>query len=213
MTKTDKKNVALGVMLLQLRHGIDIHRVIGLNHSKFRKRNFPWTFLGYVQQSAIRDVVLGISKIYEFESRSNELNSIPGALRSLKHHTFSESQAKAAQEFARSSGYDGLESEALALLKGSFERTSKKHEITLKRLRTFRDKVVAHSEYQFEIETLPSHNEFEALFEFAKEFYRFISRYIVDVHPAYFGRHVGMSLRELLIQLGLDAVKWDFRSR
>ena len=47
--------------------------------------------------------------------------------------------------------------------------------LSLDRLNEFRDKVGAHSDSRASIKSLPSHDEFESLYSFAKDFYELVS--------------------------------------
>lgn len=77
-------------------------------------------------------------------------------------------------------------------------------------LKTVRDKQVAHSEYPVRRRLLPSHAEFEALFRFAYDFYKVVSRVFIGVFPASEARHVEVSLLKLMEAIGVSMPQHDF---
>lgn len=70
-------------------------------------------------------------------------------------------------------------------------------------LRRFRDKFASHSEHNFELGTLPSFEEFEALYNFADGFYRLVSEQFLDVGPALFELYVRTGFIRLLKAIGI----------
>src|SRR6478752_3754833 len=80
--KTDRKNVELRRLVGHLRDHIDVHRIIGINHSALSASATSNILLGHMQRSALESAALIICKIYESSPR-NDLNSIPGIIESL----------------------------------------------------------------------------------------------------------------------------------
>ena len=86
-----------------------------------------------------------------------------------------------------------------------------KFKIELDRFKKFRNKKAAHSEYNIAIDKLPSYDVMETLFFFGADFYNLISAGFVGVTPYDLrtGRRVKVSLKRLLQELGLEAIKTD----
>ena len=74
--------------------------------------------------------------------------------------------------------------ESQSYLKETFDLFTDRHSESLERLKTFRDKIGAHSDSNVNIKNLPSHAEFETLFNFAYDFYALICRTIIGNSPA-----------------------------
>jgi hypothetical protein len=77
------------------------------------------------------------------------------------------------------------------------------HAATFTALRRFRDKFAVHGEHGFELETLPSFDDFEALYQFAYDFYFLVSDTFLGIGPALMNIHVSSGFRRLLTQIGV----------
>ena len=84
------------------------------------------------------------------------------------------------------------------------------HSDALDRLRKFRNTIGAHSDSKANLESLPSHAEFEVLYEFAKDFYEIVSGSIVGVGPAALPGRVGRGLMKLFEAMGVEGLRFDF---
>ncbi|MBW2637867.1 MAG: hypothetical protein JRC86_10165 [Deltaproteobacteria bacterium] len=80
-------------------------------------------------------------------------------------------------------------------------------------MKKYRDKMGAHSESKVKITSLPSHDEFEAFFSFAKDFYETISKTIIGVGPAKLGSQVGNGFCKLMKSMGIDEPFFDFEEK
>jgi hypothetical protein len=58
----------------------------------------------------------------------------------------------------------------------------------------FRNQHAAHSQFAAKLASLPSIDEFEAIFDFCGDFYKLISGGILDIGPASFRPDAGMGL-------------------
>jgi hypothetical protein len=169
--------------IANLRHDIDLDRVIGLNSQEIEASSLSATFFGHVQALAHESIALRICKIYEPPSRF-ELNSIPGAIANLPKTLFSSTHSAALKDFATKYGVE----------------PSEDPRETLK----FRNKVAAHSEAGIKITTLPSHDAFETFYQFAYEAYSAMRQAFYGVYPALIHRKVCMGLYDLLSSGGVS---------
>ncbi|MBW2637984.1 MAG: hypothetical protein JRC86_10780, partial [Deltaproteobacteria bacterium] len=97
-TKTDKKNIALAKQVLQLRHNIDLDRIIGLNLKALKKSDINNSLLGHIQNLAHGSIAVSICKIYEDHNR-NELDSIHSIIESLPELKLTDEQKEELTEF------------------------------------------------------------------------------------------------------------------
>lgn len=95
----------------------------------------------------------------------------------------------------------------MSCLQATFDAFREKHKVDLERFKTFRDKVVAHSEYAVFIEDLPSYASMEELFDFGADFYSLIATTFLGVHPFDIKtqRHVKPSFESVLRRFGLTS--------
>jgi len=207
--KADTKNIELLRLIAQLRGHVDIHRIIGLNLGALRESKMSAALLGYLQKSAHEALALYICKIFESSTR-NELNSIPGIIESLPVTPLSEVQKRDFATFGEKYGSHAPPTDARSYLRevlGLFRRI---HSESLGRLKIFRDTLGAHSDSKADIEFLPSHTEFETLFNFANDFYGLVARSIHNVGPATIPRAVGHGFIRLMESQGVTAPRFDF---
>jgi hypothetical protein len=208
-TKTDQKNYRLIELIAQLREHIDMHRIIGLNVAALHRTDVSHALLGYLQKSAQESLAMYICKIYESSIR-NELNSIPAIIDSHSETRLSEAQKQEFSAFGRKYQNHAEATEAKSYLKGTFGLFCGIHSRSLDRLKEFRDKIGAHSDAKANIKELPSHDEFEALYSFAYDFYALVSRSLNDVGPATVPRSVGRGFIRLATSRGAEDLKFDF---
>jgi hypothetical protein len=208
-SKTDEKNIQLLKLLAQLRDHIDMHRIIGLNAAALRESQINGALLGYLQKSAQESSAIYICKIFEASPR-NDLNSISGIIDSIPTVPVSEMQGRQLVAFGGKYGHDAIPGEARSYLNDTLTLFLTAHCESLARLKKFRDKIGTHSDYRAEINSLPSHAEFETLFSFAKEFYEVVSRSIIESGPAVIPRMVGHGFARLIGSLGVQNPRFDF---
>jgi len=208
-TKADAKNFKLIELVGQLRHHIDIHRIIGLNAAALRDSDIDAALLGYLQKSAHEALAMYICKIFESSTR-NDLNSIPGIVESLPMTRLSDARKREFVAFGKKYGNHVSPAEARSYLKGTFGLFCGIHSESLGRLKEFRDTIGAHSDSKAAVKSLPSHAEFEVLFSFAKDFYVLVSDSLHDVSPAAIPRTVGHGFIRLIEFLGVRAPRFDF---
>jgi len=208
-TKPDAKNIQLLRMLAQLRDHIDMHRIIGLNVRELQESQISGALLGYLQKSAQESLAIYISKVFEASSR-NDLNSIPGIIESVPAMPVTETQGRKLTDFGRKYGLYGAPVDARSYLKDTLIRFRDAHSESLSRLKEFRDTIGAHSDYDANITSLPSHAEFEALFGFAKDFYEVVSDSLIGSGPAVIPRAVGHGFVRLVRDLGVKHARFDF---
>jgi hypothetical protein len=206
---TDDKNVELLLMIAQLRDHIDIHRIIGVNAKALRGTHISSALVGYLQKSAHESLAIYICKVFESSTR-NDLNSIPGIIESLPAIRLTEKQKHDFAMFGTKYDNHAEPTEARPYLRGTFGLFCGIHSESLARLKDFRDTIGAHSDSKAAIESLPSHDEFEALFNFANDFCALITRSLENVSPALLSRGVGRGFVRLLQVVGVRDAKFDF---
>jgi len=207
--KADAKNIELLKLIAQLRDHVDVHRIIGLNLGALRDSEISAALLGYLQKSAQEALALYICKIFESSTR-NELNSIPGIIESLPVTSLSDVQKRDFAAFGRKYGNHVPPTEGRSYLTGTFGLFCGIHSESLGRLKLFRDTIGAHSDSKAAIKSLPSHAEFETLFNFANGFYRLVARSIHSAGPAMIPRAVGHGFIRLIESQGVTAPRFDF---
>lgn len=217
MTRThlDRKNVELGKLIYRLRQAIDVHRIVGLNTAAARRlggHKISGYLLWYVQLLALESIPLTICKIFDYENpkKPYKLNSISGVMARLAKHKYTAIHAKNVERFGRRYGNTAACSEPAAFLNDTIAVFRRTHRDALRRMRQFRNQFVAHSQFGAKIETLPSIDEFEAIFDFCADFYKLIGAGILDIGPAAFPPHVGTGLLHTLRNLGLTDAQFDF---
>ncbi|GJQ58444.1 MAG: hypothetical protein SCALA701_12450 [Candidatus Scalindua sp.] len=211
-TKTDNKNIALAKRIQQLRNDIDLHRLIGLNLKALKKSDISNSLLGHIQNLALGSIAVCICKIYE-DPKRNELDSIPSIIESLRALKLTVGQHKKLTEFGMRYGNSSKLTDPKSYFKGTLGLFTGMHFVTFERMKKYRDKIGAHSESKVKITSLPSHDEFEAFFSFAKDFYTIVADAIINVGPAIFERQVGNGFFKLIQAMGIDEPVFDFEEK
>lgn len=207
--KTDNKNIELVKQLSDLRDHIDVHRIIGLNTVVLAGNNISQAFIPYLQKSALEALAVHFCKIFESSNR-NELNSIPGIINSLLSTPLSSEQIGDLVALGKKYGNQAKPSEAKSYLQKTFDIFKGHHSQTLACLKEFRDTIGAHSDSKAPLDFLPSQEEFEVLYEFARHFYEVVSRSIIGTVPATIPRKVGPGFIKLLKSMGISNPQFDF---
>lgn len=209
-TPIDQKNIGLAMLLYELRQDLDIYCLISVNADEIKEKGIGKSFFGHLQKLALRSITLNICKIFE-EEKGYELNSIPGVL----HHLIAEvsialDDAKLRDFIQKYQGPSDFGS-SISALQSTIDDFRIKFKVKLDRFKAFRDKKAAHSECGVTIETLSSYDTMESLFSFGADFYDLVSAAFVGVGPCDFRteRRVRVSLKRLLQELGLEAIKTD----
>lgn len=205
----DLRNISLAKTLHRLRQNIDLHRIIGINKSSIDGTTLPHAFIGHIQQQCLMCIVLDMCKAYE-PQKGYQLNSIPGIINAIADtEALPEAEHEACHFCTK---YGVTYSSPQESFSDTLSHFSRSHKRSLDLMITVRDKYAAHSEYSFSPKMLPSHAEFEELWEFASDFYRCISVGWVGSFPAPFSRHASMSFhRHLEASLGLK-LEYQFKN-
>jgi len=213
--KIDDKNIGLVKNLYCLRQELDIYCLITLNVDGIKKRGVGKSFFAFLQKSCKDLIALSICRIYEYE-KNYELNSIDGVLKHITREQPSFLNSSSFDDFMNK--YDSSnKSGSLSTFLSTVVGFKKKYHSELERFKTYRNKMVTHSEYGFDPENLPSYNVMEHLFNFGSDFYKLISRDIVStpsvsVVPCDLNsdRKVKVGLKRLLQELGLTNIKLEW---
>jgi len=213
-TTIDKKNIGLSKLLYELRQNLDVYYVIADNADAINKSGIGKNFFGHIQKLAIDSIILSICKIYEKEEKKYPLNSIDGVL----HHLIVESPRpldnSKLKYFIQKYGRSSEISVPISMVTSAIKEFRKRYKSELKCFETFRHKMVAHSEFGFDKDELPSEGMMEELFCFAADFYEVVSDSFVGVGPFNFmtWRRVKYSLERLLQELGIENISMDMKS-
>jgi hypothetical protein len=208
-TDVDFKNIDLSKTLFDLRQDLDIHCLISANAEELQKRHLANIFQ-QIRRRAIAAIVLGICKIYEPEKRF-ELNSIAGIMKSLIAKSAKPRNSSHLKVFILKYDNDSISAVSTNDLLETVERFKMRFARDLGRLKTARDKVIAHSEFLANVEDVPSYDVMERLFIFGAEFYEVIAHEFVGVGPDDLktNRPIKISFQRLLSQLGLTEIRTD----
>lgn len=203
LRKTDDKNIGLAKMIFWLRQNLELYELISVNVVNLRKVGASEALFGHLQKLAMEAIAVTICKIYEVEKR-NELNSIVGVINALpERNQYTQAQLRSVERFAEKQGMRKECEHPKEYLSQLFSEFTVAHAEGFSSLRRFRDKFASHSEHNFELGTLPSFEEFEALYTFADGFYRLISEEFLDVGPALFELYVRTGFIKLLKAIGI----------
>jgi hypothetical protein len=220
-THLDRKNVALAGTIYRLRQAIDVYRVIGLNAGKAKQLGLSGAFFGYVQAVSLDMVVLAICKIFEYEKPKNPKNlkehrqtvSVHGVVARLAKHKYTAVQVKKVERFGLKYSNTTPCTDSTQFLIDTISQFKLAHRPALVRLRDYRNERVAHQQFGGErtkFKSLPPIEEFEAVFDFAKDFYALISDCLLNVGPASFDVRTRMGLVRTFKALGIDDAQFDF---
>ena len=155
-----------------------------------------------------------MQKIYEYE-KQYELNSVEGVLKNITSEQLSTLDPSHVDSFIQK--YDSPnEDESSYTLSSIVVGFKDKHQNELKRFIIDRDKRVAHSEFGFNPDDLPSYDVMERLFNFGSDFYMLISSAFVSTASASVvpcdlnsDRKVKVGLKRVLHELGLTDIKTE----
>jgi hypothetical protein len=210
-TALDRKNTDLSKVVYDLRQDLDIHCLLCANWSKIYEGRRATQFFVQVRRRALDSIVLGICKIYEDQKTRHELNSVDGIIRQLQQINPTPLYPPEIEEFLRYYCEDPVVTTSVEAIDALTAKFRAKHQDHLRQFKNARDKVIAHSEYDVVLRTVPSYDIMEQLFLFAARFYAMITSAFVGGSPDDLtrNRRVKTSLRSLLQQLGLEDVKED----
>jgi hypothetical protein len=211
----DNKNIGLLKNLNWLRQELDVYCLISVNASSIKNRGIGKSFFGFVQKSCINLIALNICKIYEYE-KNYELNSIEGVLKYIIRENPSGLNTSCIKKFVERYGHSAKEGEELSGLLTTVADFRKKYHKELEVFKTYRDKAVAHSEFEFDMNSIPSYDVMENLFNFGLDFYAlvttsYVSTGSVTVIPYNLNsnRKVKVGLKRLLKELGIKDIKTE----
>lgn len=208
-TPLDKKRIGLVLNLYALRQNLDLYCVISVNADQLNP--LGRVFWGHLQRLAIEMVTLEICKIYEREKKAYELNSIDGVMAQLKKMDQISFDGNKLNNFVKIYHRSAIEGDQMAQLSEVVKATFDKYNSDLDRFRKARDKKFAHSEYDIIIDSLPSFDIMENLFNFGADFYVLISSAFEGGSPVLIKdeRRVKGSILGFLRRIGIKDLKED----
>jgi hypothetical protein len=214
-THLDRKNISLAKTTMRLRQAIDVYRIIGINASAAKRlgaNKISSIFFGYVQQVSLDMIALTICIIFQWEdpNKPYKQNSVSGILTRLEKHKYTDVQAKNVERFGRKYGNTAACPDPTQFLRDTVDAFKRQHDASLERLRRYRNTHVAHSQLGARVKSLPSIDDFEAIFDFAVDFYKLISDGILNIGPTGFPPAAGVGLVRTFKNLGLTDALFDF---
>jgi hypothetical protein len=216
--KIDNKNIGLVKNLWQLRQALDVYCLISANADFINQKGGGKVFFGFVQSLCLRSIALEVCKIFEDEKRDErgkvkyELNSIDGVLKAIESDSLSIPDSPRVCNFLEKYGSGRAQEGLLTSLTSAFAGFKRNHQKELREFQTVRNKWIAHSEYEFSWENLPSYDVMEQLFDFAWGFYSAVSE-TIGVGPCNLdsSRQVRSSMKKILRDLGLEDIKTEMK--
>lgn len=210
-TPLDEKYIGLAKLLYSLRQDIDVYCLISVNANAIKDIGEGQAFFGHVQHLAIEALSLNICKIFELEKK-HELNSIEGVMNRLRQIQPKPTVLHTAKLSAFITRYGGqVTDDVVGSLQATVDAFRTKHKDVLSEFKSHRNKVVAHSEYGIEKDSLPSYDAMNQLFDFGADFYFLIATTFLGVHPFDIKTqlHVKSSFESVLRRFGLTSVRTD----
>jgi len=211
-TPLDQKYIGLAKLLYALRQDVDVYCLISVNVKAISEIGTGQNFFGHIQRLTIEAISLNVCKIFEDERGRYELNSIQGVMNQFRRIDQKPTVLNASKLTTFITRYGGQVTEdAVSCLQSTVDSFRAKHKNDLERFKTFRDKVIAHSEYGVTIENLPSYAAMEQLFDFGADFYSLIAITFLGVHPFDIKTqlHVKPSFESVLRRFGLTSIRTD----
>ena len=207
----DHKNIELAIILFSLRHDLDIHCLIALNASKIDESGQGRFFFGHIQMRIIASIALEICKIYEDEKKKYELNSIGGVINSLINKKAEAMDQSKIKQFVQKYNGPTEPMRPTDMLHGTLYGFRESHKAELSRFKDVRDKVVAHSEFGVNLDSMPSFDTMERLFSFGADFYVAISETFLEIVPDDLRkrREVKQNFKKLLESLGIRDIRTE----
>lgn len=208
-SRIDNKNIGLLKNLFWLRQELDVYCLVALNADSINEKGVGKSFFGFLRRSCIDLTVINICKIYEYE-KNYELNSIEGVLKYVIREQPSTLDSSSVCDFICKYGNRPTEDEFLSL-PSTVAEFRKEYQSELERFKTYRDKGIAHSEFGFNPDDLPSYDVMERLFDFGADFYKLVSAAFVSVVPCELNsnRKVKTGLVKILSEHGLTDIRTE----
>jgi len=210
VTTIDLKNIGLAKAVFDLRQDLDMHATLAVNWSTIKNHSLGVQFFSQVRHRALDSIVLGVCKIYEKEKR-NELNSIDGLITELCQTQPKSLDDTAVKTFLETYKGPPIGTSSANAIRSTFNEFQSKYSAELRSFRIARDKIIAHTEYDALIKTVPSYDVMERLFYFAADLYALIVSSFVGGSPDDLrkNRPIRTSLVRLLHEIGISNVKTE----
>ncbi|MGP0594108.1 AbiU2 domain-containing protein [Nitrospira sp. T9] len=208
-TPLDKKRIGLVKILHSLRQNLDLYCLISVNVEEINQVAGK-SFWGHLQRLAIQMISLELCKIYEKE-RNFELNSIDSVVLQLTKDNALQLDYWKLKSFIQTYKSPLKDGPSISTLQATIDLFLEAFQKDFERFKFVRDKIIAHSEYDVDVSSLPSYDTMERLFIFGADFYDLVSSAFGDVSPVPIkdDRRVKTSLIKVLNQLGVERLKED----
>ena len=197
-SELDMKNVGLMHTLADLRTNLDIYEILMANIEEIRAIGSGKSFFNFIRQQSIQHIALGLRKVFENEKR-HPLTSLDGVIKSMldNSHKYQVPTEKI---------------EKIQHTKTELSKICKRLGSELNSLKIYRDKVIAHSEFEPDVESLPSFDAMTELYNFAYGVYALLSKEVVHVHPLPLGMDPKpkIALISVLSKFGVSEVKQEW---
>jgi hypothetical protein len=210
----DERNFDLFRIVFNLKRGLDVHRLIAVNADAINSAGAGKSFFAYTQTLAIESCVVNICKLVEKEKRSYSLNSIPGIIKFLRDEDMQPRNTDQINIYLQKNGEECVKGKEITALEKIFDKFNTEHETEVERLKTLRDKRIAHAEdILVERKTaISSYAIMERFLRFGYEFYAMIQETYVESGPIILeaNNKVANGLVSLLELKGIKDIKRDF---
>lgn len=201
--KIDVKNTQLGLQLFWLRQYIDLHRITALNQDFLNGRDVGREFWLTTYSLSLDAIAVTICKMFERQTMGYERNSIPGIVDDFVSLQLDRRQKAIIRAYGDKYGIQGEGGQSAFTLRDVVARFMKSHSDAFEVMKYYRDKFASHSEHGVPLRkpNLPSHAEFEEIFDFANGFYRTVHN-LSEIGPALMECRTQSALVTILRKLG-----------
>ena len=188
LQEIDDSNLQIMQMLIHAKSSLDIYDLISTNAKAINQKPRNGDFWGFVQKLVMDSLILNLCKIFEKHKVSGyEQNSISRITTFIKNNSLEPKHLDFIGGFL-----EKYATEVQYEYKGEFtiydfcevcRKFNSKYEDALYKLKTARDKAVAHNEARQQVTHIASLSDIEKILDFGYDFYATISNAYIGVGP------------------------------
>ena len=205
----DSSNLQIKDMLIHAKSSLDIYDVISKNAKAINQKPRDGDFWAFVQKVVMDSLILNLCKIFEKDKVNGyEQNSINRIIAIIENNSLEPKHPDSIAEFLKK-----YASEVKYEYKGKFtiydfceicRKFISKYKDALDKLKTARDKIVAHNDVMQKVTHIASISDIEKILDFGYDFYSTISNAYLNVGPIDIRNHKRKknNLEYLFKQLG-----------
>ena len=211
--KIDDINIQIMDMLMQAKSSLDMYDVISANAKTINQKPRNGDLWGFIQKMTLDSLILSICKVFEKDKvNGHEQNSISRVIAIIEINAVEPKYPEPISEFLKKYAI-----EVSHPYEGKFtifdfctvcKKFKDKYEKALGKIKTARDKIVAHNDANQKVMTITSIADIGKILEFGYDFYSAISKAYIGVGPIEIKTHKRKknSLEHLFKQLGFVAI-------